>query len=328
MRIVHFIRKPFSSQFSIEGYYAALEEEMRKKCKIKKVIMPYLSKGFLRRAVNLLISKLNEENINHVFGDINYVAILLNPHNTVLTVLDCQVLERLRGWRRAIIKYWWFTLPCKRVKIITVISHETKKKLINEIKIPRNKVEVVPICVSSQFKPMPANFNEEKPSILQVGTKENKNVIRVIKALCGIQCRLIIIGKLSRELTAALNEYRIEAVSLIEISNNELVKQYCSADIISFPSTYEGFGMPIIEGQLVGRPVVTSNCSSMPEVAGDGACFVDPFDIESIRNGFQRIIEDFTYRESLISAGYVNCERFKAERISNQFISIYKTLGK
>ena len=80
------------------------------------------------------------------------------------------------------------------------------------------------------------------------------------------------------------------------LSNEEIKKKYEDCDILTLVSTYEGFGMPIIEANRVGRPVITSNILSMPEVAGEAACLVNPFDIENIN--FLRIIND---AESLLS---------------------------
>jgi glycosyltransferase involved in cell wall biosynthesis len=84
--------------------------------------------------------------------------------------------------------------------------------------------------------------------------------------------------------------------------------------------------MPIIEAQWVERPVVTSNCSSMPEVAGDSACLVNPYDVKSIRCGLRRVIEDVAYRESLIERGRKNRERFSLNAVARQYLSLYEQL--
>ncbi len=83
-----------------------------------------------------------------------------------------------------------------------------------------------------------------------------------------------------------------------------MLEAYHRADIVSLVSTYEGFGMPIIEGQAIGRAVIAGNVASMPEIAGDGACLVDPYDVPAIRTGILRIINDPEYRESLIARGF------------------------
>ena len=93
------------------------------------------------------------------------------------------------------------------------------------------------------------------------------------------------------------------------VSDEAMFEAYSEADILLFCSTIEGFGMPILEAQTVGRVVVTSNISAMPEVAGDGACFVDPLSIKAIRAGIEQVLNDENYRNSLIINGLKNVKR-------------------
>ena len=93
--------------------------------------------------------------------------------------------------------------------------------------------------------------------------------------------------------------------------------------MLVFASTYEGFGMPIVEANAVGRAVVAGNVCSTPEVASDAACLVDPFQVDSIRRGIQRVIQHRTYRETLIRNGLYNARRFTAKAIASQYLQIY-----
>ncbi|MFM7851415.1 MAG: glycosyltransferase, partial [Flammeovirgaceae bacterium] len=113
--------------------------------------------------------------------------------------------------------------------------------------------------------------------------KPNKNVQRLVRALKGISCVLDIVGEIDEELNNMLIENRVEFQQAQSLTESQILKKYESADIVSFVSTYEGFGMPIVEANTVGRVVVTSNILSMPEVAGNAARLVDPFDVGSIR---------------------------------------------
>ena len=103
-----------------------------------------------------------------------------------------------------------------------------------------------------------------------------------------------------------------------------MVNEYEKCDILSFVSTYEGFGLPIIEAQTCGRVVITSNISSLPEVAGNGAYFINPYDITEIKNGIKELINNSKLRDELIQNGIENVKRFNPEQIANQYKELYQ----
>jgi glycosyltransferase involved in cell wall biosynthesis len=325
--ITHFHRRPGAGYFSLETYFDQVRAELRGRAVVRRVEMPFVSQGILRRIANMIYAWFCQDNVNHVTGDVLYVAIVLRSKRTVLTVPDCRTLERLRGWRRTLFKFLWFSLPVRRASVVTVISEETKQRLLHHVNMEPSKVHVVPVCVSTLFQPAPKPFDAACPRILQVGTADNKNVPRLIQALKGIPCKLVIVGQIDDAIRRAVEDTGVAAENHVALSEHELVEQYRQCDIVSFVSTYEGFGMPIVEGQVTERPVVTSNCSSMPEVAGDGACLVDPFDVTSIREGIMRVINDRGYRNLLIAAGRTNRERFRPDIIANALLEIYSDLG-
>src|ERR1039457_1051746 len=138
----------------------------------------------------------------------------------------------------------------------------------------------------------------------------NKNICRVAEALQRIPCRLDIIGRLTERQREVLEFNRIQYTEQWDLSDQQVIEKYRQCDLVVFASIYEGFGMPIVEANATGRPVVTSNIGSMPEVAGTAACLVDPFDCASIREGILRVIEDADYRNNLVAQGYENAKRF------------------
>ena len=110
-----------------------------------------------------------------------------------------------------------------------------------------------------------------------------------------------------------------------DLSMEEMAERYRQADAVVFASTYEGFGMPVVEAQATGRPVITSNIEPMMWVAGaEGACFVDPFNPESMRAGIERVIQDENFRNQLTKNGLENVKRYSIGQIAGQYIQLYQ----
>ena len=136
-----------------------------------------------------------------------------------------------------------------------------------------------------------------------------------------------IVGPLGEQQKQELKENRLNFKQYEDLSDEQLLDLYRSCDLVVLASTYEGFGLPIVEAQAVGRPVVTSNVCSMPEVAGDAAAFVDPVDVESIRKGIRRVIEDEAYRTALVEKGLANVRRFASKGLASRYAKLYRTIA-
>lgn len=326
MIVTQFQRRRPADKFSMEGYFQRVRDELEGQVELRQCVLPSLSKGIFRRVANMLSASRRQSDVNHITGDIHYIALGMKRSRTMLTVHDCQILERLKGWKRWIVKTLWYTLPARKVTLITVNSAETKRQLLKQVRFPEDRIIVVPVSVSERFKAAPRDFASDCPTLLQVGTKANKNLHRLAEAVSGLRCKLDILGTLSDMDLEILAEHKIQYRNYTELSDAEVVERYVAADIVCFASTHEGFGMPIVEAQKVERVCVTSNCSSMPEVAGDGAIFVDPFDVSSIRNGIERAIADADLRDRTIQAGRLNRQRFSSEQIAADFLRLYEQI--
>ena len=221
----------------------------------------------------------------------------------------------------------WFGLPVRLASSIVVISEQTKRELLKTVPIPKERFTVIPNFVGPEFVFSERQFASAQPRILQIGTSFNKNLPRVIESLRGIPCVLVIVGPLSQRTTGELKASGVRYENFVGVDDSTMLRLYRDADIISYPSTYEGFGMPILEGQAIGRPVLTSDQEPMRGVAGSGALLVDPESVEAIRNGFLRLIGDAALRARLIAAGKENCSRYKIEAVAASYLALYRRLA-
>jgi glycosyltransferase involved in cell wall biosynthesis len=266
--------------------------------------------------------------IYHVTGDINYFALLLPCHRTILTVHDIGHYRLgLRGIRKLIYRWLWLVWPIRFVRAATAVSAETRDSIVGILHVPSDKIEVIENCHSPLFQRAPRVFDAECPVILQVGTKPYKNVPRLVLALRGLRCRLVLVGALDKPIEDALRDSNLDYVNRTNLSHEEVYQEYVRSDIVAFVSIGEGFGVPIIEGQAVGRPVVTSNVSPMKEVAGDGACLVDPLDVSAIRRALDRIIADTAYRERVVRDGLRNASRFSPSLVAARHLALYRRIS-
>ena len=108
------------------------------------------------------------------------------------------------------------------------------------------------------------------------------------------------------------------------LSDKELTSVYQEASMLIMPSLYEGFGLPLLEAMSVGVPVVTSNTSSMPEIVGDAAVLVDPYNVDSIKKGIEKVLTDSKLRSKLSDAGYEQSKLFSWEKAAKETLLAFE----
>lgn len=323
-----FVRPNREGAYSIEKLFNVLLPYLKHYVHVDLYTLRTANKGFINRLSILQeIRKHTSLGINHITGDINFIALALNGKKTILTIHDIDSFIRKGLIRNALIRFFWLYLPLRRVKYITVISQASKARLLDEFSFLKSKeIYVIPNCLTTDWGVIPKPFNNVEPEILQIGTKENKNLPNLIKAIAPIKCRLLIVGKIDSNINRLLLEENIAYEVYDNVTDEELADLYRRCDIVTLVSKYEGFGLPIIEANATGRVVITSNVSSMPEVAGDAALLVDPNNIESIRNAVKLIINNAPLRDKLIKNGKENITRYAPETIACKYAQLYKQI--
>jgi glycosyltransferase involved in cell wall biosynthesis len=321
-------RKPFDGQFSIENVFNPIFRYLKTNTNsnISYWIAPEFSRGLIARIRIMRILTKVQADIYHNTGDINFAHIFLNSKKVILTIHDCEFINRSKGLKKLILKLFWLTLPIARANKVTVISKSTKDEVLSYLKYNPHKIVIIPNPIRGEYTYSPKMFNTNKPTILQVGTKKNKNILRLIEAIQEINCHLRIIGKLTDVQKEKLEKHNIQYSNDYNISNQQMLEEYQNTDILILVSTEEGFGLPIIEANAIGRIVITSNISSMPEVAGEAAYLVNPYDIQSIRNGIEEVIRDKPLRENLIEYGLKNARKYSVENIASKYLELYKQI--
>jgi glycosyltransferase involved in cell wall biosynthesis len=307
-----FQRRPVPGHFSMEAIFDEVCVHLPDEIAARRTTGRFTSQGVFRRLYAIGEAFWRRQEVNHITGDVHFLALGLPKRNTILTIHDCVPLRNHpSGLRHLLLKLFWFTLPVRRAAMITVVSEATKQELLPHVPVDPEKVRVVPACIASHFQPCPKAFNTDCPRILHIGTAPNKNLPRLCEALRGLRCKLDVVGRLDSGHLEALERNQIDYENASGLSDAEMVDRYRHCDLVAFVSTYEGFGMPILEANTVERPIVAGNVCSMPEVAGEAACLVDPNDVASIRQGIERVIADAAYRDQLVEAGRSNRERFQ-----------------
>lgn len=327
VRVAQLQRFPVPGNHSVERIFEDVRAHLPADIDVSLHLNRYPSTGAIGRVSDALAARRVDADVRHITGDVHYLGWLLPRPGTLLTILDCVTIERLTGWRREAFKALWYRWPIARAERLTTISTFSAESIERHTGYPAARIDIIPPPLSDEFVRVPRPFNSERPRVLQVGTTANKNLARVIAALGGLPVELVLVGELTSEQRAALEGSGLVYRNLSGISRAELLDQYRKADIVMFASLYEGFGMPIIEAQAIGRPVVTSDRCSMPEAAGGGAVLIDPEDVSAIRRAVERVIGSAELRAELDAVGAANAERYRPGRIAERYAQIYRELA-
>ena len=323
MKVCFIYREKRQSGFSIEEVFTNVRKSLPASIEqLEYVVDATKSKWWNVKQV----SKIDAD-IFHITGDCNYMAMRLTPKKTLLTIHDLGHFEvTLKGVKKWVYWFLWWALPLRRANTFTTVSSFTKSKVLEYFSwLKPSQVNVVYNPLNEKFAYNPKELDSGVVNILQVGSGRNKNLENLIKAAQGLDVNLILVREADNNFKEELESKQIKFEWHTNVSQSKLQSLYEKSDIVYFASTYEGFGLPIIEGQIVGRPVITSNLCSMPEVAGEGAYLVNPDAVSEIKESIQSLSQKKNWDEE-VKRGLTNSKRFNSETIANQYSEIYKSI--
>lgn len=205
----------------------------------------------------------------------------------------------------------------KEIDLVIAVSESTKKDLMEISSIPEEKIRVIYEAPAANFKKQSKDkiaefskkYNLPEKYILAIGgVGERRNLARIKDA-----CRdyhLVISG---------------QTIPWLELDELELL--YGGAIVLVYASLYEGFGLPIVDSFACGTAVITSNISSMPEVGGDAAIYVDPLNVDDIKRKIKMVMGDETLRKDMIKKGFIQAKKFSWEKSAKETAEVYRRLA-
>jgi glycosyltransferase involved in cell wall biosynthesis len=255
----------------------------------------------------------------------HYVLPVAVPCRSVVTIHDTihlmfpQYLPNRAAYAYARSLMW---AAARRADRILTVSASSKRDILHYFNVPPEKIEVVYNALDERFgaEPRPEEiarvrerFQLDHGFVLYAGNiKPHKNLVRLIDAFEGLR--------------SAVHKYKLHkhVRFLGFLSDETLAVLYRLAAVFVFPSLYEGFGLPPLEAMASGTPVVTSNVSSLPEVAGDAAVLVDPYDAMDIKDGIKRVLTDPALAAEMRRKGLLRAREFSWERSVARTLEIYR----
>jgi glycosyltransferase involved in cell wall biosynthesis len=283
----------------------------------------------------------------------HYVLPPLTPCTSVVTIHDCihlrfpQYLPSRLGYAYARAQMWAATHRAARV--ITV-SEASKRDILRYFRVAESRIDVIYNAIDDRFWQAPdpdeidrvrQRYQLNAPFVLYAGNiKPHKNLERLIESFHLLRqgadfkdVQLLIIGdEISKYATLRRAVHRHKLHKHVRffgfVPDRTLAALYRLANVFVFPSLYEGFGLPPLEAMASGTPVITSDVSSLPEVVGDAALMIDPYEPAAIADAMRRVLTDDALRADLQRRGFARAREFSWERSVKRVRQIYADVMK
>jgi glycosyltransferase involved in cell wall biosynthesis len=280
-----------------------------------------------------------------------HVLPLIHPRRSIVTIHDLGHLRfpEAHPPRQRLYHTWATQWNARSASHIFADSEATRDDIVELCHIAPEKISVIypafdarmyqPVRDAEKIKSVREKYRLGSDYILAIGTLHpRKNYARLIEAFAQIathhasRITLVIVGKkgwLYQPILDRIQSLHLQSqVSFLDyVPGFDMPALISGARMLAFPSLHEGFGLPVLEAQACGTPVVTSMTSSLPEAAGDAALMVDPLDVDAITGTMQRLLTDESLRTHLIARGFDNIKRFSWQVSARQALDVINALG-
>lgn len=314
------LREQTGKRFSLELVYGRICNFLQKQG--HDVELYFLSGNFLNDLKN--IRKLNPD-IIHITGDIHYFGIFFNKKKVILTIHDIGHYRNLRFIKKIVYRLIWFELPLLLYSYILFDSEITKKRVLSNFFFKPKNSKIVHLCRGIESKKKNFKRHDKDLRILQIGTLPHKNLTNLIEACSKLNdVKLYIVGKIHERDIHLLRKYNIVYKNFTNTTNDVIEDLYLNSDLLTFLSLHEGFGLPVIEAQFHGLPVICSNIEPLTEIAGSGAIFLDPNKPSELRSMILKIQSNKVSLKKISLDGLENSKRFDIGAVSDNHLHVYR----
>lgn len=305
----------------------------------------YLLPGLLTIG-QMQISRLSRRlELDIVHDPTGVMPLLLTQVARVVTIHDVipYIHPQTSTCLDRLIYHVWLPLAVRRASAVITSSKQSRRDIVNYLPVSPDRTATVLAAADGRFRPMQQReimpilhkYGIDEPYILYVGALESrKNLPRLLEAFALLRDQiqtwcLVIVGPHKWKLSPIYDTVqRLNLEPYVHftgyVEEEHLPALYNGADLFVFPSLYEGFGLPVLEAMACGTPVITSNTSSLPEVAGDAAVLVDPYDVESIGHAMYAVLTQPALAASMSEKGMKHAAQFTWERTARETIAVYE----
>ena len=274
------------------------------------------------------------------------VLPVIAPCASVVTIHDTAFLAVPETMTRARRRYLRTQIArsVRQADQILTVSQATADDLVQAFGVPTNRITVTPLAADERFRPAAQDVLDRfrrqhglhRPFLLSVGTREpRKNTARLVRAFARvaptIAHELVLVGPagwLEGELDATIRDLPVPVRQRVRLTgfvpDDDLPLWYAAADVFAYPALHEGFGLPVLEAMACGTPVVTSNTSSLPEIAGDAAMCIDPTDDRALVAAIARIIGNAPLAGDLHRRGLARAGEFSWDETARLTVVGYR----